>query len=169
MPRTGSARWPQAGPPETDRARNRPRGRRGYRPLTGRLRDRPAPGVLARRSVTVDARGCSARTSEGWSMPEKDPEVGPNPTRRGVLLGAVGLVGLGATLAGCSTAAVPYDADEAGVPPQPGPAPSARAMNPSAPAASAGGTSGGGPQDGSTPKKSPAARGVVLGGAGEIP
>ena len=102
-------------------------------------------------------------------MPERDPEVGPNPTRRGVLLGAVGLVGLGATLAGCSTAAVPYDADEAGVPPQPGPAPPAMAINPSAPAASAGATSGGGLQDGSTPKEKPAARGVVLGRAGEIP
>jgi Rieske Fe-S protein len=102
-------------------------------------------------------------------MPETDPELGPNRTRRGVLLGAVGLVGLGGTLAGCSTTAVPYDADEAGVPPQPGPAPSAMAMNPSAPAASAGATSGGGLQSGSTPKKKPAARGVVLGSAGEIP
>jgi Rieske Fe-S protein len=95
-------------------------------------------------------------------MPEKDPEVGPNPTRRGVLLGAVGLVGLGGTLAGCSTAAVPYAADEAGAPP-------AMAMNPSAPAPSARATSGGRPQDGSTPKKKPAARGIVLGRAGEIP
>ena len=47
----------------------------------------------------------------------------PRPTRRGVLLG-VGLVGLGGVLAGCSTAAVPYDANEAGVPPN-GPAPGA--------------------------------------------
>ena len=38
------------------------------------------------------------------------------PTRRGVLLG-VGLAGLGGVLAGCSTSAVPYDANEAGVPP----------------------------------------------------
>ena len=37
-------------------------------------------------------------------------------TRRGVLLG-VGVAGAGAVLAGCSTAAVPYDADEAGVVP----------------------------------------------------
>jgi Rieske Fe-S protein len=37
-------------------------------------------------------------------------------TRRGVLLG-VGLAGVGGALAGCSTAAVPYDANEAGVPP----------------------------------------------------
>jgi len=36
------------------------------------------------------------------------------PTRRGVLLGA-SLAGLGGALAGCSTAAVPYGANEAGV------------------------------------------------------
>ena len=111
-------------------------------------------------------------------MPEIGPEIGmarsrkgesqPNPTRRGVLLGAIGLAGLGGTLAGCSTAAVPYDADEAGVPPQGGPAPSAMAMKPSAPAASAEATSGG-MQDGSTPKKEPTATGAVLGAAGEIP
>ena len=41
-------------------------------------------------------------------------ERDPRPTRRGVLLG-VGLAGLGGVLAGCSTAAVPYDANEAGV------------------------------------------------------
>jgi len=40
----------------------------------------------------------------------------PRLTRRGVLLG-VGLAGLGGVLAGCSTEAVPYDANEAGVPP----------------------------------------------------
>jgi Rieske Fe-S protein len=34
-------------------------------------------------------------------------------TRRGVLLG-VGIVGIGGVLAGCSTAAVPYDANEEG-------------------------------------------------------
>jgi Rieske Fe-S protein len=37
-------------------------------------------------------------------------------TRRGVLLGA-GLAGVAGVLAGCSTAAVPYDANEAGVAP----------------------------------------------------
>jgi Rieske Fe-S protein len=36
--------------------------------------------------------------------------------RRGVLLGA-GIAGVGAVLAGCSTAPVPYDANEAGVAP----------------------------------------------------
>ena len=57
----------------------------------------------------------------------------PRPTRRGVLLGA-GLAGLGGALAGCSTAAVPYGADEAGVVPQDGGAATAAAMSPSQPA-----------------------------------
>ena len=142
--------------------------------------------------------------------PEKGPEIGPEmgransrqgelqPTRRGVLLGAVGLAGLGGTLAGCSTAAVPYDANEAGVPPG-GAAPSAMAMGPSAGPASAGPASAGpasagpasagpasagpasagaasagpasaGPMPSSAaPKKKPAASGVVLGAAGAIP
>ena len=56
------------------------------------------------------------------------------PGRRGVLLG-VGLAGLGGVLAGCSTAAVPYDANEAGVVPGSGSTGSAMA----APAASASG------------------------------
>ena len=99
------------------------------------------------------------------------PEIGPatsrpgesRPTRRGVLLGAVGLAGLGGTLAGCSTAAVPYDANEAGVPPEGGAAPSAMAMGPSAGPAS-------GPMPGSTaPKQAPAAKETLLGAAGAIP
>jgi Rieske Fe-S protein len=109
-------------------------------------------------------------------MPESGPEIGiprsrrgPDPTRRGVLLGAVGLAGLGGTLVGCSTEAVPYDANEAGVPPEPGPAPPAMAMGPSAPAASAPVRSSARRQDASAPKQEPAARGVVLGSAGEIP
>ena len=99
----------------------------------------------------------TARSPKGESQP------GPHPTRRGVLLGAVGLAGLGGTLAGCSTTAVPYDANEAGVPPG-GAAPSAMAMAPMAPA-----SPGATPDGGSTPGKEPAARGVVLGTAGEIP
>lgn len=100
------------------------------------------------------------------------PEIGTatsrqgesRPTRRGVLLGAVGLAGLGGTLAGCSTAAVPYDANEAGVPPEGGAAPSAMAMGPSAGPASTG------PMQGSAaPKQAPAAKEVVLGAAGAIP
>jgi nitrite reductase/ring-hydroxylating ferredoxin subunit len=84
------------------------------------------------------------------------------PTRRGVLLGAVGLASLGGTLAGCSTAAVPYDANEAGVPPG-GEAPSALAIGPSASPASTG-------MPGSAaPNQAPAATGAVLGAAGAIP
>ena len=81
-----------------------------------------------------------------------------------VLLGAVGLAGLGATLAGCSTAAVPYDANEAGVPPGGGSAPSAMAM---APPASSSASSA--PQPRSTSKKEPRVTEVALGPAGEIP
>jgi Rieske Fe-S protein len=104
-------------------------------------------------------------------MPERGPEIdaarsrkgepppAPRPTRRGLLLGAMGLAGLGGALAGCSTAAIPYDANEAGVPPQDGPAPSAMAMG--SPASS----------PGSSPAPAPSARvtGVVLGPAREIP
>ena len=104
------------------------------------------------------------------------------PTRRAVLLGAAGVAGLGGTLAGCSTAAVPYAADEAGMPPHGGPPPSAVAMGPSAPASSAPASSAppssarpssapaepaDGMQNGGTPKKAPT--GVVLGAAGAIP
>jgi Rieske Fe-S protein len=89
-----------------------------------------------------------------------EPPDEVRPTRRGVLLGAAGLAGLGGTLAGCSTAAVPYDANEAGVPPGAGPVPSAMAMGPSASSPASAGT---------TSKKEPATRGVVLGTAGEIP
>jgi Rieske Fe-S protein len=55
-----------------------------------------------------------------------EPQKSQCATRRGVLLGA-GLAGLGAVLAGCSTAAVPYDANEAGVVEHSGPAASAMA------------------------------------------
>jgi Rieske Fe-S protein len=98
------------------------------------------------------------------------PEIGTatsrrgesRPTRRGVLLGAVGLAGLGGTLAGCSTAAVPYDADEAGVPPQGAVAPSA--MGPSGSPAPAGPMA-----SSAAPKQAPADKEVVLGAAGAIP
>jgi Rieske Fe-S protein len=121
-------------------------------------------------------------------MPGQGPDIGtarsrmdrsrpgPRPSRRGVLLGAVGLAGLGGALAGCSTAAVPYDANEAGVPEQDGPAPSAVAMGSSAPAApaeantaganTAGASSMGGTGTGGG---TPAVTGVVLGAASAIP
>ena len=99
------------------------------------------------------------------------------PTRRAVLLGAAGVAGLAGALAGCSTAAVPYAADEAGMPPHGGPAPSAVATGPSAPASSAPPSSApassapaepaDGMQNGGTPKKAPT--GVVLAAAGAIP
>jgi Rieske Fe-S protein len=78
-----------------------------------------------------------------------------------VLLGAVSLAGLGATLAGCSTAAVPYDANEAGVPPGGGSAPSAMAMAPPA--------SSSAPQARGKRKKEPRVTEEALGPAGEIP
>jgi Rieske Fe-S protein len=114
--------------------------------------------------------------SDGIGDPGKS-----RPTRRGVLLGA-GLAGLGGALAGCSTEAVPYGANEAGV------------VEKDTPAASGGSTSsampgsGGGMQasptasptaspsasgaGGSKPKKGPMgpkASGTVLGTASEIP
>ena len=85
-----------------------------------------------------------------------------------MLLGAVGLAGLGGTLAGCSTAAVPYDANEAGVPPG-GPAPPDMAIGPSSGPASASPMPSGAAPKGGAPKKKPSARGVVLGTEGEIP
>jgi len=88
-----------------------------------------------------------------------------------MLLGA-GLAGLGGALTGCSTAAVPYGANEAGVIPQDGPAPSAMAMAPSTMAPSTVAPSAGATQDGSTPgqeRRHAAPRGTVLGAAREIP
>ena len=45
-----------------------------------------------------------------------EPQQDRRATRRGVLLG-VGVAGIGCALGGCSTAAVPYEANEAGVAP----------------------------------------------------
>ena len=88
-----------------------------------------------------------------------------------MLLGA-GLAGLGGALTGCSTAAVPYGANEAGAFPQDGPAPSAIAMAPSAMAPSAMAPSARATQDASPPdqeRRHAALRGTVLGAAREIP
>jgi Rieske Fe-S protein len=79
-----------------------------------------------------------------------------------VLLGA-SLAGLGGALAGCSTAAVPYGADEAGVlPPPPGPTPSAMMLPASPPSPRPARTARG--KDRRTK-----VTGVVLGAAREIP
>jgi len=98
----------------------------------------------------------------------------PRPTRRGVLLG-VGLVGLGGVLAGCSTAAVPYDANEAGVPPNgpaPGAMPSSGAMtSPAAPGSDAMSSSPSprGGQASPSARKKAKPKGTVLGAASDIP
>jgi Rieske Fe-S protein len=98
----------------------------------------------------------------------------PRPTRRGVLLG-VGLAGLGGVLAGCSTAAVPYDANEAGVPPNgaaPGAMPSSGTMtSPAAPGSDAMSSSPA-PRGGQTSRaarKKAKPKGTVLGAASDIP
>jgi Rieske Fe-S protein len=102
----------------------------------------------------------------------------PRPTRRGVLLG-VGLAGLGGVLAGCSTAAVPYDANEAGVPPN-GPAPGAMTSlgamaSPAAPGSGAMSSSpapSGGQTSRAARKKAkakPKPMGTVLGAASDVP
>jgi Rieske Fe-S protein len=123
----------------------------------------------------------STRDSE--STRSGGAEQDPRPTRRGVLLG-VGLAGLGGVLAGCSTAAVPYDANEAGVPPN-GPAqgampssgPGSGAMTspagtpspgrmPSSPAPASPAPAGSEP---ATKKAKPRLTGTVLGAASDVP
>ena len=85
-----------------------------------------------------------------------------------MLLG-VGLAGLGGVLAGCSTAAVPYDANEAGVPPN-GPAPDAMPSSgamtsPAAPGSDAMSSS----PSPARKKPKPKPKGTVLGAASDIP
>jgi Rieske Fe-S protein len=128
-----------------------------------------------------------SESESGASDQGGDGRQYPRPTRRGVLLG-VGLAGLGGALAGCSTAAVPYDANEAGVAPG-GQAQAAMAtsgamaspMRPSpVPASSmpgggmqSSGMQSSGPQSGAkqseAPKKPAKLTGAVLGAASEIP
>ncbi len=98
----------------------------------------------------------------------------PRPTRRGVLLG-VGLVGLGGALAGCSTAPVPYDANEAGIPPNgPAPAgmPSSGAMTsqaaPGSGAMSSSPAPAGGGRTSRPARKKARPKGAVLGAASDI-
>ncbi len=100
----------------------------------------------------------------------------PLPTRRGVLLG-VSLAGLGGALAGCSTAAVPYDANEAGVVPgqtQDAMPASGAMADPAGGMSGAGGMApgpapAGGMQGGTRKKKAARVTGTVLGAASEIP
>ncbi len=123
----------------------------------------------------------STRASEskgGASDLGGDPQQYPRPTRRGVLLG-VSLAGLGGAVAGCSTAAVPYDASEAGVAPggqAQGAMPSPGTMSSSGASGSRSGQGGmqssPAPASGmqsSEPKKAVKVTGTVLGAASEIP
>jgi Rieske Fe-S protein len=116
------------------------------------------------------------RDSVSGNGAETSPDDGarpdPCPARRGVLLG-VSLAGLGGVLAGCSTAAVPYGANEAGAVPG-GQAPGA--MSAPATMATSGTMSGPGGAMQASPAPSPSAAnkgakpaGTVLGAASEIP
>ena len=83
-------------------------------------------------------------------------------TRRDVLLGA-SLAGVGGVLAGCSTKAVPYDANEAGSPPADGTTPSA-SMAATAGSQSATGSNATGTSAGATGKVLSAAKKIPVGG-----
>jgi Rieske Fe-S protein len=99
-----------------------------------------------------------------------EPQRKPCATRRGVLLG-VGLAGLGGALAGCSTAAVPYDANEAGQADQATASATAMATGTS-PSAGASPSTMGSPSASAGTKKGamgPKVSGTVLGTAAEIP
>jgi Rieske Fe-S protein len=105
----------------------------------------------------------------------------PSPTRRGVLLG-VSLAGLGGALAGCSTAAVPYGANEAGAVPG-GQGPGTQGQGAMAASGTISGPGGGmqaspspshrmqngSGQNGSAAKKGAKVTGTVLGAASDIP
>jgi Rieske Fe-S protein len=92
-----------------------------------------------------------------------------------VLLG-VGLAGLGGVLAGCNTSAVPYDASEAGVPPDgqaPAGMPGAGAGQHATPGpgtmSSSPASRGGGGQSQPSVRKKARPKGTVLGQASDIP
>jgi Rieske Fe-S protein len=124
----------------------------------------------------------STRDSEsesGASGQGRDARQYPRPTRRGVLLG-VSLAGLGGALAGCSTAAVPYDANEAGMVPDdaaPAAAATSGAMagqggmqsSPASAGSMQDGMQGGGGMQSGAPEKAAKLTGTVLGAASEIP
>ena len=95
-----------------------------------------------------------------------EPQDEPRTTRRGVLLG-VGLVGLGGVLAGCSTQAVPYDANESGQLPSDQASPSASMMGTTSANGSMG-NSGSGSSD-SNGSSGSMTSGTVLGEAKEVP
>jgi Rieske Fe-S protein len=115
------------------------------------------------------------RDSETGNGAVSGPDISARPetcpTRRGVLLG-VSLAGLGGALAGCSTAAVPYGASEAGA--VPGQAPGAMPTSPAMATSGAMSSPGGAMQASPAPSHTAAdkgakAAGTVLGAASEIP
>jgi len=121
----------------------------------------------------------STRDSESSSSggARQDPRL----TRRGVLLG-VGLAGLGGALAGCSTTAVPYDANEAGVPPNgpaqgalpssgrsPGPSPGAMTSQAGTLSPGSMASSPAPARTGQPARKKARPKGTVLGAASDIP
>jgi Rieske Fe-S protein len=120
--------------------------------------------------------GRDGESTRDGESPSSSTGRDPRLTRRGVLLG-VGLAGLGGVLAGCSTAAVPYDANEAGIPPDapaPGAMPSSGAMtSPAAPGSGAMSASpaprGGQTSRAARKKAKPKPKGTVLGAASDVP
>lgn len=122
------------------------------------------------------------RGADGGARPD------PSPTRRGLLVG-VGLAGLGGALAGCSTAAVPYGANEAGAVPggQGMAGPASQGQGAMASSGTMSGPGGGmqaspspsrsmqngggqnGSAEGSAAKKGAKLTGTVLGAASEVP
>jgi Rieske Fe-S protein len=115
---------------------------------------------------TSEGRSMTPESTRGSQSSSGGAERDPRLTRRGVLLG-VGLAGLGGVLAGCSTAAVAYDANEAGVASN-GPAQGAR-PSPGAMTSQAGTPSPYGQQAKKQAKKKPEPTGTVLGAAIDIP
>jgi Rieske Fe-S protein len=82
-------------------------------------------------------------------------------TRRCVLLGA-GVLGAAGVLTACSTATVPYDANDAGQAPAPAAPPAVASQAPSSAGAASGGSANGG-------AKSGAPKGTLLGMSADVP
>ena len=113
--------------------------------------------------MTPENTGSGSRNGPGTG-PGGDAQPDPRPTRRGVLLG-VGLAGLGGALAGCSTSAVPYGANEAGaVPGAQGPGPMATSGTMSSP-----GGAQASPSAAHSTQSGAKLTGTVLGAASEVP
>jgi Rieske Fe-S protein len=116
-------------------------------------------------------KGKMSKPASDWWFMTAEPQKKLCATRRGVLLGA-GLAGLGGALAACSTAAVPYGANEAGVVDRVSPAASAMATGASpmpASTATAPASTATAPASAKKGAMGPKVSGTVLGAAREIP